>query len=96
MEHGSTYPAPFKMFVENHSVTYYMQGEVKQKVVDMDKNSYVVLTRSCKGKPALQQMYDKMRKNIHVINTISARRAKRNVKQIDQPCRLGYLMVLLL
>ena len=88
------YTAPFKMFVENHrSVTYQTEnGEVKQKVVDMDKNSYVVLTPEfVKGKPALQQMYDKMQEeNIHVINTISAKKgAKRNVKQIDPTVQTG-------
>ena len=88
------YTAPFKMFVENHrTVTYQTEnGEVKQMVVDKDKNSYVVLTPEfVKGKPALQQMYDKMQEeNIHVINTISAKKgAKRNVKQIDPTVQTG-------
>ena len=75
------------MFVENHrSVTYQAEnGEVKQKVVDMDKNSYVVLTPEfVKGKPALQQMYDKMQRTSMSSTPYLLRRALRET-QTDRP-----------
>ena len=90
------YTQAFKMYYEHQKLVEYntenpvskAQQIERQYVADMDKNSYVVLTPEfVKGKPALQQLYDRMTdpsSPIHVVNVVSAKKgAKQNVLPVD-------------
>ena len=90
------YTQAFKMYYEHQKLVEYntedpvskAQQIERQYVADMDKNSYVVLTPEfVKGKPALQQLYNRMTdpsSPIHVVNVISAKKgAKQNVLPVD-------------
>ena len=90
------YTQAFKMYYEHQKLVEYntedpvskAQQIERQYVADMDKNSYVVLTPEfVKGKPALQQLYDRMMdpsSPIHVVNVVSAKKgAKQNVLPVD-------------
>ena len=85
---------PLKMYhEEQRAVPFTVDGETIYKyAVDMDKNSYHVLTPDFVGKtPAngvptlMQQMYKEMvDKNIHMFNTVSAKKGiKQNIFEID-------------
>ena len=97
------YTEPFKMYYEDQkSVPFTVKNKdgsletIYKYVTDMDKNSYHVLTPDFVGKPGkvptlIQQMYQKMQdENIHVINTVSAKKgAKQNVFKIDETREKG-------
>tara|TARA_R100001224_G_scaffold28150_1_gene15286 strand:- start:6168 stop:17684 length:11517 start_codon:yes stop_codon:yes gene_type:complete len=97
------YTEPFKMYYEDQkSVPFTVKNKdgsletIYKYVTDMDKNSYHVLTPDFVGKPGkvptlIQQMYQKMQdENIHVINTVSAKKgAKQNIFKVDETREKG-------
>ena len=92
-EWKAPYTAPYKLYHESQKLVEFTtmnenqkEQTEKQYISEMDKNSYVFLTRDLvKGKPFLTAMLDKMEsENVHLINVVSAKKgAKQNVMPLD-------------
>ena len=92
-EWKAPYTASYKLYHESQKLVEFTtinenkkEQTEKQYISEMDKNSYIILTRDfVKGKPILTAMLDKMEsENVHLINVVSAKKgAKQNVMPLD-------------